>query len=217
MSLDKLLVHSHSQKYVIFDTETEGLNLVSHRPWQLSWAIAKGKNIISEHDYAAKWPNINVSEGAAKVTGFNKSQYDKKAVDPVIVYEEFSKLLYDTSYVFVGHNILNFDIYMINTVQRLLGKEIMFPTDRCIDTKCLAIAVESNCPFEGKTPKDFMFWQYRVNTLPLKGLRINQEAMLKKLDIEYDQAKLHEALGDVRYTFEIMKKLLYKVDVPDFF
>ena len=56
------------QRYVIFDTETEGLNLIKSRPWQVAWIIAEGDKIISRNDRFIHWPNLNVSEGAAKVT-----------------------------------------------------------------------------------------------------------------------------------------------------
>ena len=65
------------QRYVIFDTETEGLNLIKSRPWQVAWIIAQGDKIISRNDRFIHWPNLNVSEGAAKVTGFSMKEYKK--------------------------------------------------------------------------------------------------------------------------------------------
>ena len=61
-----------NQRYVIFDTETEGLNLIKSRPWQIAWILAEGDKIIAKADRFIHWPNLNVSEGAAKVTGFSK-------------------------------------------------------------------------------------------------------------------------------------------------
>ena len=47
-SLTKML--PYNQKYLVFDTETEGLNLHSSRTWQVSWLICQGDRIIKEND-----------------------------------------------------------------------------------------------------------------------------------------------------------------------
>ena len=92
---ETLLRFNKNQRYVVFDTETEGLNLVKSRPWQVAWLVAQGDKIISRNDRFIHWPNINVSEGAARITGFSKKEYDKKGRPPNQVWEEFSKDLYD--------------------------------------------------------------------------------------------------------------------------
>ena len=70
--MEDLLRFKFDQKYVIFDTETEGLNLVSSKPWQLAWIETTGKNITRKQNRFLKWSELNVSEEAAKITGFDK-------------------------------------------------------------------------------------------------------------------------------------------------
>ena len=79
---DTLLRFNRNQRYVVFDTETEGLNLIKSRPWQVAWLIAEGDKIISRTDRFIHWPNLNVSEGAARVTGFSKKEYEKNSRGP---------------------------------------------------------------------------------------------------------------------------------------
>ena len=47
---ETLLRFNKNQRYVVFDTETEGLNLVTSRPWQIAWLVAQGDKIISRTD-----------------------------------------------------------------------------------------------------------------------------------------------------------------------
>ena len=68
---ESLLRFNKKQRYVVFDTETEGLNLVTSRPWQIAWLVVEGEKIIDKRDFFIHWPNLNVSEGAARVTGFS--------------------------------------------------------------------------------------------------------------------------------------------------
>ena len=83
---ETLLRFNKNQKYIVFDTETEGLNLITSRPWQVAWLVVKGDEIQEKHDEFIHWPNINVSEGAAKITGFSKKKYNAKCKDPKQVY-----------------------------------------------------------------------------------------------------------------------------------
>ena len=84
---DTLLRFNKNQKYIVFDTETEGLNLIKSRPWQIAWLVVKGDQIQERHDKFIHWPNINVSEGAAKVTGFSEKKYYSKALAPNQVWD----------------------------------------------------------------------------------------------------------------------------------
>ncbi len=45
LQMDDLLRFNFNQKYIVIDCETEGLNLINSRPWQVSWFTAKGKFI----------------------------------------------------------------------------------------------------------------------------------------------------------------------------
>ena len=87
--MEDLLRFKFNQKYVIFDTETEGLNLVTSKPWQLAWIEAEGKKITKKQNRFLMWDDLNVSEDAAKITGFDKKDYLSKAEHPAVVFKEF--------------------------------------------------------------------------------------------------------------------------------
>ena len=203
------------QRYVIFDTETEGLNLIKSRPWQVAWLVAQGDKIVSRHDRFIQWPNINVSEGAARVTGFSKKEYDKKGRAPNQVWEEFSKDLLDENNIIVGQNLLGFDVYMVDVWRKLMGHSFKKPLNqeyisRIIDTKSLATAIAKNIPFTGGS---FINWQYRLLNYRERGLKTSQAFLLKKYNIPHDPKKLHDALYDVEMNFKIFKKQLFDLEL----
>lgn len=47
---ESLLRFDKKQKYLVFDTETEGLNLIKSRPWQVAWLVVEGDRILEKHD-----------------------------------------------------------------------------------------------------------------------------------------------------------------------
>ena len=208
---DDLLRFDKQQKYIIFDTETEGLNLVHSKPWQVAWIVAQGDNIIEKHDIYIKWDNLRVSEGAAKITGFSTQLYERRAVNAKDVFEKFSKYLYDPQYKLIGQNVLGFDVYMINIWRKLIGLKSDYSfIDRIIDTRCLAMAIAKQIPVK---KDDLISWQYRLLNHKDKKVKASQLALLKKYSIDFDEKKLHDALYDVEMTYKIFRKQLFEIEL----
>ena len=46
---ESLLRFKRNQKYIIFDTETEGLNLIKSKPWQAAWIVVEGDRVIKKY------------------------------------------------------------------------------------------------------------------------------------------------------------------------
>lgn len=207
----ELLRFKHKQKYLIFDTETEGLNLIKSRPWQIAWIVAEGKNIVSKNDRFIKWDNIQVSDGAAKITGFTYSDYDRRAEDPQKVWADFSKYLFDPEYIIIGQNLLGFDVYMLNVWMQAMGfKPDYSYIDRIIDTKSIATAIFKNILPE---KENFISWQYKLLNHKEKGLKTSQLTLLKHYGIPHDPKKLHDALYDIEMNFEIFLKQIYDIEI----
>ena len=112
-----------NQKYLVFDTETEGLNLHSSKTWQLSWIVCQGKNVIETHDKFIKHKELNIPEVVRKLTGFDWDKYNEKAESLISVWSQFEKYLFDPQYIVIGQNLLGFDVYMIAHLQRMLGEQ----------------------------------------------------------------------------------------------
>ena len=119
--MNGLLKHNINQKYVVFDTETEGLSLTSSRPWQLSWIVCQGENILEQHDEFILFGDLDMSEDATRITNFNKSVYLQSAKDPLEVWQKFAPYLYDEKNILVGQNLLCYDIYILNVLMNYLG------------------------------------------------------------------------------------------------
>ena len=199
------------QRYVIFDTETEGLNLIKSRPWQIAWILAEGNNIIAKCDRFIHWPNLNVSEGAAKVTGFSMKEYNKKSLAPNKVWEEFSEVLFDKRNLIVGQNLLGFDVYMVDVWRRAMSRDLNQEyINRIVDTKALATAIAKEIPYNGE---NFISWQYRLLNYRERGLKTSQGFLLKKYDIPHDPKKLHDAMYDIEMNFKIFKKQLFDLEL----
>ena len=92
--MEELLRYNFKQRYIVFDTETEGLNLITSKPWQVAWIECEGKKVVKKHNRFIKWDNLNVSPEAARVTGFDRDHYESVAEDPKTVWKDFQKVLY---------------------------------------------------------------------------------------------------------------------------
>lgn len=207
----ELLRFNRKQKYIVFDTETEGLNLIKSKPWQAAWIVAEGNKVIKKYDKLIKWDDLNVSKDAARITGFSKTYYDRNAEDPKKVWQEFSKYLYDDSYLIVGQNLLGFDVYMIDVWRRLMGEFLdQSYIERIIDTKAIATAIEKESPVD---KHDLICWQYRWLNYRERGLKTSQLTLLKKYDIPHDPKRLHDALYDIEMNFEIFRKQLFDIEL----
>jgi DNA polymerase III epsilon subunit-like protein len=207
----ELLRFKNKQKYLIFDTETEGLNLVKSRPWQIAWIVAEGKNIISKNDRFIKWDDLKVSEGAAKITGFTEQEYERRAEDPKKVWADFSKYLFDPEYIIIGQNLLGFDVYMLNVWMKGIGMNTDYSyVDRIIDTKSIATAIFKNILPE---KNNFSSWQYKLLNHKEKGLKTSQLTLLKHYGIPHDPSKLHDALYDIEMNFQIFLKQIYDIEI----
>ena len=142
---EELLRFNKNQKFLFFDYETCHLNLASqeNKPWQLAFLLMKGEEVLDQADYWLKWKDLNVSEGAARVTGWTRAKYEKKAGDPDKALKHFEEHLYDDSVIPVGHNILGFDVYIHNIHRKLLRKKTDYSyITRCLDTVCIAKAIK---------------------------------------------------------------------------
>lgn len=209
-----MLRFNKEQKYICFDFETCHLNLVdtNNKPWQLSYLIAKGNQIIKEVDNYIYWPDLKLSEGAKEVTHFDERRYHSLAGDPKEILSSFEDYLYDNEYLIIGQNLLGFDVYIHNIYRKLLGKHSDFSyIKRIIDTNCIAKAIKKN--IKPQQNIDFTCWQYRLNDFREKGLKTSIKAQLKDYKIDFDENMLHNSMYDVQMNFKIFQKQLWQIEI----
>lgn len=209
-----MLRFDKNQKYLCFDFETCHLNLldIENKPWQLSYIVAKGNQIIKEVDNFIYWPNLKISKGAQEVTHFDERKYHSLASDPKDVLNSFEEYLYDPEYIIVGQNLLGFDVYIHNIYRKLLDKQSDFSyINRIIDTNCIAKAIKKNLV----PPKnlDFIIWQYKLNNFREKKLKTSIKAQLKDYKIDFDENMLHNSMYDVQMNFKIFQKQIWQIDL----
>ena len=200
-----------NQKYLVFDTETEGLNLHSSKTWQLSWIVCQGNKVIETHDKFIKHKELNIPEVVRKLTGFDWDEYNSKAESLISVWSKFEKYLFDPQYIVVGQNLLGFDVYMVSHLQRMLGQQPDYSyLPRIYDTRALAKAYREELD---KPRGDLLSWQYKIiNDRTLKA-KVSQNQLLKFFDIDFEEDKLHDALYDIKMCYKVFLKLKKHMDL----
>lgn len=207
-----LLRFKKDQLYLLYDEETEGLNLARSRPWQLSYAICTIDAIESLTVRHLNWPNLQVSPRAAQITRFNMAQHLSLAEDPAIVLRDFLALRDDPRYEVVGHNILGFDNEVTETWRRLCG----FPVPdwaylpRCLDTNALFKAHQKQF---APDPAGRLAWQYRCLNWREKGLKSSLGFACKTFGIPYDERRAHSADYDTEINHAVLRELLFRLDL----
>lgn len=212
MNENNLLRHKKDFRYISLDTETENLNPVFNRPWQIGWCITEGGQIISKHEYHIRISDLNVSPDAARVTKFNMAEHLKKAQDPRKVYELFLNDFDDPRNQIVAQNFY-FDWNIILNLAKYIGvqnKSIV--NNRLYDTIALSKAYRL-----GKSPPDvreeYVNWQFSMLNLRKKGLKTSLGLMCREFGIDFSDEFSHSALYDATKTSELFQKLIMTVKV----
>ncbi len=210
----QLLRYADNQRYLLYDIESNGLNLHTSKPWQIAYAICTNKCIESINIRHILWKDLEMSDDAARVNRFDRQKYLSLAEDPDLVLQDFEKLLMDKELCPLGHNILGFDSYVVNSWRRDMGrKEDWDFVSRSIDTLCLSRAYRHQIVPD---TKDFWSWQYKMLSLrsgKKKGMGASLGAMAREFQIEYDERYSHEASYDCRVNHQVFQKLLWSVEV----
>lgn len=196
----------YNQKYVVFDTETEGLNYRYSSPWELSFVEATGNRITNSSQIYIDIPGLDLSDFIIKLTGFNRKKYDSQKISPKEAWEIFKKRLYDEKVYLVGQNIVFYDSWMLVNLARMAGEKFDYSCmDRFIDTRFFALAHKNGL----SKPRDgeWLSWYYKLsNDSSIKG-RVSQNSLLKEFGIPFEEEKLHDGLYDCEKNWEIFLEL----------
>lgn len=209
---ENLLRYDFNKKYIVLDWETNGLNLLSTLPWQLGFIICQGKSVKQEFERKIWWPDYEMEPEIATLNHFYRPQYEKEARDPAEVLDEIESYLYNPEYLIIGQNLLGFDVFVHNTFRKKLGRKTDYSyISRVIDTKALSMAIQKGA----KNPPrdDFTAWQATWLHHRERGIKTSQAHMLKHYGIEHRPESLHDALTDVKMTFEIFKKQIFELEI----
>jgi DNA polymerase III alpha subunit (gram-positive type) len=202
--------YKDQQKYCVIDLETESLSLGFSRPWQVGWLICTNKEILERHSEFISWPDLKVSDEAARVTRFNKKLYDSQAKPADEVLARFETDLYNPDYFIVGHHVLFYDSYIHNVWRKLLGKEEDFSwLARLIDTNCLAKGYRQNIRPDHT---NLLQWMYKIGATRGK-FKTSLGSLAKEFAVQHDDMKMHDAPEDIIVNWLIWKELQWKVEI----
>lgn len=207
-----VLVIQYNQRFVVFDFETEGLNLKYSRPWQLAWIECQGKNVVKRNDRYIDVPDLQISPEAARITRFSWDIYNKRKEDPTKVLEDFEKVLNDPEVIIIGQNVLGYDIYILEILREMVGAKPDFSyLARIYDTRMLGLAYREQ--LEKPRNEELLFWQLKImNDRSLKS-RSSQLQLLKLFDISFEENKLHDAIYDVEMCFKVFLELKRRMNL----
>jgi DNA polymerase III epsilon subunit-like protein len=208
---DNLLRFQKKQKYLIFDTETESLNLAKSRPWQLSWSIAEGNKIIKNEDRFIYWDDLKMSDGAAKITRFDRAAWIKKSEDPLKAVNDFDKYLYNEDYIVIGANLLGFDVYQHNNLRRSVGLDTDYSyVNRILDVQSIQKGIYLGLK---SIPEDRSGWNFQMQNFRQRGLKTSVKHLCSLYEIQYDENRAHDAIYDNELVFSIFKKQIFSIEV----
>lgn len=210
---ENLLRYKKDKIITFVDVETA--NLALNECWNLPWEIAfiktNGHEIIDKYVTYINWsPSLNISKDAARITGYNEQLVKETGKNPLEVANLSYKLLTECDFV-CGHNILNFDYYVINSWFRKVGLKIYNFVPKIIDTNCLLKGIELNNKY--KHNDDLVEYQYKMNEIIKKGVKTNLSYACRKYGIEIDESKHHQALYDLEINFKVFKKIMWEQEI----
>ncbi len=208
---EHLLRMNKKAKFCIFDFETEDLNLYSSKPWQFACVCATQEAIHKKVDVFLKWDNLNISKEAEIITRFDRLRWEAHGKDPKEVFlkinEEFDKADW-----IGGHNILGYDIHVYRRCCRRLGIKALPIQKKMIDSFACGKGLKLDLFF--KPGDKFLSYQIRLlNNIVMKKGFATLAAFAKLYDIPTDESKLHDALYDVEINWEVLKKMLWQIEV----
>ncbi len=212
--MSELLRYNKKQKYILFDGETTNLALVKglNLPWQWSYILCVGSEIVHESDNYIKWPDLKLSEDARRITHFDDNKYNRLAKDPLPILDEFEKYLYDPEYLVVGQSIIGFDIYVHNIYRQLMGRKPDFSyLNRLLDTNSIAKAVKKGIKIQKED--DLTCFMFKLNDYREKGLKTSILTQLKEYKIDFDENMLHSSIYDVKMNWEIFKRQIWQIEI----
>lgn len=213
--MDEHLLRFDKNKTLLFlDCETFNLclNYCHNRPWQIAMLKCQGDKIIDSKDIYLKWKtDLKISKDAAKITRFDPKNIEKHGISPEAFFPTLKDWLEKADYI-VGHNILGFDLYILNEYYKYMNEKPMDFLSKSIDTNLLFKGIKTSTAYDSKkeTLPEYMYKLYHTK---VKNVRTNLTAAGKDLSIEHDYESLHNALSDLELNFKVWNKIKYMVNI----
>lgn len=208
-----LLRFDKQKVLTFFDAETFNLclNFCQNRPWQVAMIQLKGDKILSEDDIRIKWDtDLQIGEQAAIITRYNQKQQEERQIPAKKAFERVYEVLEKTDYI-IGHNVIGFDIYILQEMYKFFGKPYSHLIFKMLDTNLIAKGIKMQYPIDASI--SITEWQYKIYHKKQKGLKTGLSTLGKEFGIAFDENTLHDALNDLRLNIEVWNKLKFMIDI----
>ncbi len=180
-------------RYLVFDTETGGLDVRRHSLLSLGLVAVADGAILESLELLVRHEPYVVSGGGMKVNRIDLAKHHEAALEPAAVLETLDGFC-DRHFggkpiTLVGHNIA-FDRAFLGEFLVANGRDLepRF-SHRTIDTHAVAAALRE----AGRLPRD---------------LRLSSDGLFAHFGIQVPPEKRHTALGDALATHELYLKLV---------
>lgn len=206
------LAYNNKSVLSIVDCETESLNLILSRPWEIAFCRSKNGKVFESYEAMIFWPDLNISKKAAEITRFDFDKYKRLARPPEEVWERLESVFYSTD-IIGGHNVISFDWAIIRGFAKAIGKWRGWQDvcERTLDSLLL-----SRMYHDGRKPdrENLFASQLKEIGKPPRGSKKSTlAAMAGVFGIPVDATLTHSALYDVELNVKVMKELIYKQDL----
>lgn len=213
---EDLLRFDKEKTYCFFDLETFNLNLnfKHNRPWQFGLIMIKGNETVESKDIIINWTkecDLKISEKAAQITRYDHTKVLEKGISPREAWAIVEPLMNQADFI-IGHNIINFDIYLIRGYAEYLGKEWRHLVDKMIDTRSLIQGFKLGTPYN-REQDSLIEHQYKMSNKVVRGVKTNLTTVAKEYNIEHNYDNLHDAICDLELNVKVWNKLKYQIEI----
>lgn len=213
---EDLLRYDKNKTYCFFDLETFNLNLNFNynRPWQFGLLFVKGEEILESKDLLINWTkesDLKISDDAAKITRYDHNKVLSKGIAPKDAWGIAEEMLNKADFI-IGHNIINFDIYLIKGYAELLNKPWKHLISKMIDTRSLIQGFKLGIPFN-RERDNLVEYQYKMSNKVVRGVKTNLTAVAKEYGIEHDYENLHDSICDLNLNIKVWNKLKFQIEI----
>lgn len=211
---EHLLRFDKSKTFLFVDCETFNLclNYCHNLPWQIAMLKCQGDRIIDSKNAYIKWDtHLKISKDAARITRFDPKNIERNGVRPESFFPTLRDWLEKSDYI-VGHNILGFDLYMLNEYYKFMKLKPINFIEKAIDTNLLFKGIKTSTLYDAKreTLPEYMYKLYHKR---VKNVKTNLTAAGKDLNIDHDYDSLHNALSDLELNFKVWNKIKFMINI----
>lgn len=194
--------------YIVFDTETSGLEEDSHI-LQYGLIVVKEGQITDQYELLLAYnaSNCQIHPKAAEVHGLT---FEKLAggAEPqagiTVAWDLLTNYVNTTGFPVVGHNVFSFDIPLLERERAQWGKVEKFPGDQVIDTGMIIKASQANIRMTGRPLRE---WYATVRERRVR-VKWNLDFSANLFDLPPEQrGQAHDALGDCVTTHYLYQRI----------